>query len=83
MNNSGRIVAVGPHSRVPSPHEVETLEFPDGVLTPGLVNCHTHLELTVMRVAYNFTLSFGTQYRKLFTVILYQKTEERIAREKT
>lgn len=46
MNNSGRIVAVGPHSRVPSPHEVETLEFPDGVLTPGLVNCHTHLELT-------------------------------------
>jgi cytosine/adenosine deaminase-related metal-dependent hydrolase len=46
VNDSGRIVAVGPQSRVPSPHEVETLEFPDGVLTPGLVNCHTHLELT-------------------------------------
>lgn len=46
VNDSGRIVAVGPQSRVPSPHEVETLEFPDAVLTPGLVNCHTHLELT-------------------------------------
>ncbi len=41
-----RIVAVGPHARVPTPPAAQTLAFPDGVLTPGLVNCHTHLELT-------------------------------------
>jgi 5-methylthioadenosine/S-adenosylhomocysteine deaminase len=42
----GRIVAVGPHARVPTPRDAERLEFSDGVLTPGLVNVHTHLELT-------------------------------------
>ena len=42
----GRIAAVGPHARVPTPPGAETREFPDGVLVPGLVNCHTHLELT-------------------------------------
>jgi 5-methylthioadenosine/S-adenosylhomocysteine deaminase len=42
----GRISAVGPHARVPNPGEAERLEFKDGVLTPGLVNVHTHLELT-------------------------------------
>jgi 5-methylthioadenosine/S-adenosylhomocysteine deaminase len=39
-------VAVGPNSRVPTPHDVEALEFPDAMLVPGLINCHTHLELT-------------------------------------
>jgi cytosine/adenosine deaminase-related metal-dependent hydrolase len=42
----GRIAAVGPHARVPAPREAERLEFPDAILTPGLVNVHTHLELT-------------------------------------
>jgi cytosine/adenosine deaminase-related metal-dependent hydrolase len=42
----GRISAVGPHARVPNPSDAERLEFKDGVLTPGLVNVHTHLELT-------------------------------------
>jgi 5-methylthioadenosine/S-adenosylhomocysteine deaminase len=42
----GRIAAVGPHARVPAPREAERLEFPGAILTPGLVNVHTHLELT-------------------------------------
>ena len=42
----GRIAAIGPNSQVPTPPEVEALEFPAAVLVPGLVNCHTHLELT-------------------------------------
>jgi len=46
VDANGRIVAVGPHSRVPSPPRADALEFPDAVLVPGLVNCHTHLELT-------------------------------------
>ena len=46
VDGGGRIAAVGPHSHVPAPREAETREFPQGVLVPGLVNCHTHLELT-------------------------------------
>ena len=41
-----RIAALGPHALVPAPAEAEALEFPDAILVPGLVNCHTHLELT-------------------------------------
>ena len=46
VDGDGRIAAVGPHSRVPSPRAARVLEFPDSDLIPGLVNCHTHLELT-------------------------------------
>jgi len=31
---------------VPEPAGAKALHFPDAELTPGLVNCHTHLELT-------------------------------------
>ena len=37
---------MGPNSQVPVPHGTQRLEFPDGELMPGLVNCHTHLELS-------------------------------------
>jgi cytosine/adenosine deaminase-related metal-dependent hydrolase len=46
LDDGGKIAAVGPDAVVPTPERAERLEFPDGVLTPGLVNCHTHLELT-------------------------------------
>ena len=46
VDDRGRIAAVGPHASVPSPPGMESLEFPQGALVPGLVNCHTHLELT-------------------------------------
>lgn len=46
VGDDGRVAAVGPHSRIPIPPGAETLEFRDAVLVPGLVNCHTHLELT-------------------------------------
>ena len=46
VDASGRIGAVGPHANVGTPPGAETLEFRDGVLVPGLINCHTHLELT-------------------------------------
>lgn len=46
IGDDGRITGVGPHARVPSPAKAETLEFRDAILTPGLVNVHTHLELT-------------------------------------
>src|SRR3989449_9802427 len=46
VDPGGRIAAVGPHRHVPAPPGAERLEFPDAMLVPGLVNCHTHLELT-------------------------------------
>jgi cytosine/adenosine deaminase-related metal-dependent hydrolase len=46
VDAGGRIAAIGPNSQVAAPPEARALEFPDAVLVPGLVNCHTHLELT-------------------------------------
>ena len=46
IDAAGRISAIGPNAEVPAPRAVRALHFPDGELTPGLVNCHTHLELT-------------------------------------
>jgi len=43
----GRVIAaIGPDPVVPHPPQAQSLDFPDGALTPGLVNCHTHLELS-------------------------------------
>jgi 5-methylthioadenosine/S-adenosylhomocysteine deaminase len=46
VGGDGRIAAVGPRTHVPTPTGTAALEFPGAVLVPGLVNCHTHLELT-------------------------------------
>jgi len=46
VDDAGKIAAVGPHRRVPTPPGTQALEFPDAALVPGLINCHTHLELT-------------------------------------
>jgi aminodeoxyfutalosine deaminase len=46
----GRIVDVGPHDQVSARHpDAARIEW-DGVLTPGLVNAHTHLQYTDMAV---------------------------------
>ncbi len=45
----GRIRDVGPDARVPRPPGFEKIDVPGGVLLPGLVNVHTHLELTGFR----------------------------------
>ena len=42
----GRIVAAGPEARVPRPGDVPAEDFGDALLLPGLINTHTHLELT-------------------------------------
>jgi len=46
LGPDGRISAVGPDAVVPAPPGVEEAEFPSSALIPGLVNTHTHLELT-------------------------------------
>jgi cytosine/adenosine deaminase-related metal-dependent hydrolase len=46
IDAGGRLAAVGPDSAVPHPAAIPSETFPDGVLLPGLINTHTHLELT-------------------------------------
>src|SRR5213592_3943492 len=46
VDDRGTIAAVGPHPRVPTPRGARELDFPQASLLPGLVNTHTHLELT-------------------------------------
>ena len=46
VDDRGTIAAVGPHSLVPAPAGARELAFPHASLVPGLVNTHTHLELT-------------------------------------
>jgi 5-methylthioadenosine/S-adenosylhomocysteine deaminase len=43
----GRLEAIGPARNVPAPPDVQQVEFgPASALLPGLINTHTHLELT-------------------------------------
>ncbi len=42
----GRIEAVGPDWKVPRPANIAAEDFGEAVILPGLINTHTHLELT-------------------------------------
>jgi cytosine/adenosine deaminase-related metal-dependent hydrolase len=46
LGPDGRVQAVGPDAAVPRPPDVPGEDFADGILLPGLINTHTHLELT-------------------------------------
>ena len=46
VGGEGRILAVGPNSSVPNPADAVAETLAGAVLAPGLVNTHTHLELT-------------------------------------
>ena len=42
----GRIQAIGADPMVPRPEHVPAVDYEDAALLPGLINTHTHLELT-------------------------------------
>ncbi len=49
VGSHGRIEAVGPEAAVPRPTDAECVELGAAALLPGLVNAHSHLELTALR----------------------------------
>jgi cytosine/adenosine deaminase-related metal-dependent hydrolase len=49
VESGGVITYVGPRDAAPGGDEGDETELGDAILLPGLVNAHTHLELTVMR----------------------------------
>jgi 5-methylthioadenosine/S-adenosylhomocysteine deaminase len=46
VGHDGRIEAVGPSDTLPYPPEIESTHLANAVILPGLINVHTHLELT-------------------------------------
>jgi 5-methylthioadenosine/S-adenosylhomocysteine deaminase len=46
IDADGRITALGPHTGIATPENAETHDLGSATLLPGLVNTHTHLELT-------------------------------------
>ncbi len=46
VDDEGRIIKVGPEADVPHPEDIVNEHFSGAALIPGLVNAHTHLELT-------------------------------------
>ena len=75
VSDDGSIAAVGPHARVPAPPGCEVLEFRDAVVVPGLVNTHTHLELTHLK-GRNPEPSFPRWIRRVRTLKEETRPEE-------
>ncbi|MFL5401543.1 MAG: amidohydrolase family protein [Gemmatimonadales bacterium] len=46
IGEDGRIEAVGPETEVPTPAGIPAEQFDAAIILPGLINTHTHLELT-------------------------------------
>jgi len=49
LDDLGRVVALGPEAELRAQHPSVRFERHAAVLTPGLVNAHTHLELSALR----------------------------------
>ena len=64
VDDNGRISAVGSNADVATPHAARAMHFPDAELVPGLINCHTHLELTHL-VGQNSEPEFSKWIRRI------------------
>lgn len=67
IDGGGRIVAAGPADAIPDPPGADARHHPDCVLIPGLVNAHTHLELTGLAGAIDAT-DFADWIRRIIAL---------------
>ncbi len=67
VGDDGRILAIGPDHEVPRPATAEPCDLPDAALLPGLINTHTHLELTGLTGAADPT-DFAGWLRQVMTL---------------
>jgi cytosine/adenosine deaminase-related metal-dependent hydrolase len=81
VDEAGRLAALGPDEAVPRPVGVPSERFDDAVLLPGLVNAHTHLELTGLGGAIDEP-SFPEWIRRLRQVKAERTREEFLAAAK-
>lgn len=75
VDERGKIAGLGPAASVLAPAGARELEFPGGALVPGLVNCHTHLELTHL-AGRNRETAFARWIRTIRTLKDATTTEE-------
>ncbi len=78
VGSDGRLVAAGPEDAVPRPPGVPTETLPGAAILPGLVNTHTHLELTGFDGLVPET-AFPTWIRRLRTLKEERSPEEFLA----
>lgn len=71
-----RIVAIGKPSEIPRETSLVSWEFPDGILMPGLVNPHTHLENTSFARKIKLPQSFGKWLFSMVRLIRNQTFED-------
>jgi cytosine/adenosine deaminase-related metal-dependent hydrolase len=60
-----RIKALGPWEELKNLKASQKIELPDHVMTPGLINCHAHLELTKLRGKIPFKTNFLNWARQI------------------
>lgn len=75
IGGDGRVIAAGPSASVPAPPEARSEYFPRAVIMPGLVNAHTHLELTGLEAAAS-PADFSAWIRSIREVKERRTTEE-------
>lgn len=75
----GRIAAVGRHGQAtPARQAADVSDFGDAVILPGLVNAHTHLELSDLAGRVPPTADFTTWLKSLFAILSNSTRDESV-----
>ncbi len=74
-----RIVAVGKFGEIPTETVSVRLEFPDGILLPGFVNPHTHLENTLFANKIKRNQPFSKWLFQMVRLVRSQSFEDALA----
>lgn len=78
-----KIVAVGKASEITRKTSCQRLEFPNGILIPGLVNPHTHLENTGFAETVKRPQPFNKWLLQMVSLVRNQKFEDALSASET